>query len=528
MARLAQVVSLVAAAIMCLPVPALAAVCSITPGSSTFESDFDGDGREDLAIGAPAEDVGVTIDAGIVQIHSWEEGDNEHSDAVISQDTPGVAGRSEVLDRWGESRATGDFNGDGFCDLAIGGASEDDASGRVTLLYGSPRGLTTQGAQTFAQDTPGILGASEPGDRFGAALIAGHFGHGPEADLAIGVPGEDVGTTADAGQVNVLFGGSDGLRTARDEVIHQDSPGIQGTAEAFDRFGSVLSAGDLGKTRSFELIIGVPEEDIGGVEDAGAVQVVFGSTDGLSQTDAYLSQATAGIKGGPETAGFFGQAVAAGDFGKTFARDLAIGAPGATVGSTDDAGQVHVLYGSADGPTEYDQTFSSASPGADDFYGYRLAAGQWGRTQRSELAIGIPGLDTEGSTQAGMVSVYYGTPDGLTDSARTGMTRHRGGDETVNTDNDLLTSGGIAFADIDNDGYADLVVGSPLDEYADNAPADSGTVMIWRGGVFDGDGNDEDAYAWSQDASPFAGTAEMRDGWGEIGSNSVPNLESIS
>ncbi len=56
-------------------------------------------------------------------------------------------------------------------------------------------------------------------------------------DLAIGAPNEDIGSATDAGAVNVLYGGPTGLGTAGNQIWTQDSPGIHGTAEAYDWFG---------------------------------------------------------------------------------------------------------------------------------------------------------------------------------------------------------------------------------------------------------------------------------------------------
>jgi hypothetical protein len=56
------------------------------------------------------------------------------------------------------------------------------------------------------------------------------------AVLAIGAPGEDVGALSDAGAVNVIYGSAAGLNAAGDQIWHQDVAGIEGVAEAGDRF----------------------------------------------------------------------------------------------------------------------------------------------------------------------------------------------------------------------------------------------------------------------------------------------------
>ena len=93
----------------------------------------------------------------------------------------------------------------------------------------------------ISQDSPGIPGAAEPGDRFGASISINYLvGETGTVDVAVGAPNEDIGRLADAGEVTIL-------RDVYDEgggalVYDQNSAGVPGSVEAGDRFGRSLDS----------------------------------------------------------------------------------------------------------------------------------------------------------------------------------------------------------------------------------------------------------------------------------------------
>ncbi len=202
--------------------------------------------------------------------------------------------------------ATGDFNGDGFADLAAGIISEDlgpkmDA-GAVQVLYGSASGLTATGNQFLTQDT-----AAERGPEFGYALAAGDYNGDRIADLDIGVIPQ--------GAVNILLGSEVGLvgGTGRPgRFWHQGIPGVRDRPEDYDSFGAALAAGNFNGDGFADLAVGVPWEDIGGISTAGAANVLYGSGSGLSSAGGqFLHQGKAGIEDEAEYFDTFGWSLAA-------------------------------------------------------------------------------------------------------------------------------------------------------------------------------------------------------------------------
>jgi hypothetical protein len=215
---------------------------------------------------------------------------------------------AEPGDSFGAALAAGDFNGDGRADLAVGVAEENNSSGVVQVLYGSAAsGLTATGSQLWSQNSPGIAGGAEFGDLFGADLAAGDFNGDGRADLAVGALGEN----DFAGVVHVLYGAAaSGLTAAGSQLWSQDSPGIEGVAEASDLFGDALAAGDFNGDGRADLAIGAPGEN----NARGVVHVLYGAAaSGLSATGSQLwSQDSPGIAGVAEARDFFGNSLAAG------------------------------------------------------------------------------------------------------------------------------------------------------------------------------------------------------------------------
>ncbi len=142
--------------------------------------------------------------------------------------------------------ASGDFDGDGRSDLAIGAPMDSvgghDDAGAVNVLYGSAgSGLREDADQEFTQDTLGVIATAEANDRFGAALAAGDFDDDGDDDLAIGLPGGRINGVR-AGAVSVLYSSRGRLGQAGDQLWSQGAPGVKG-AVGNDGFGWSLGAG---------------------------------------------------------------------------------------------------------------------------------------------------------------------------------------------------------------------------------------------------------------------------------------------
>lgn len=483
--------------------------------SPAVKGDFNGDGFGDLAIGAPGENNG----AGAVHIlRGSPTGVGTAGSQFWSQNSAGIFDVAEDGDDFGRSLAVGNFNGDGFADLAIGAPGENGEAGAVHVLYGSAAGLTATGNQLWTQASTGVTDNPEPGDHFGATLAAGNVDSSTPADeLVIGVPDEDVGAITDAGIVQVLKGTPSKLTGTGSQTWSQNSTSIVDVAEAGDRFGSSLAIGNLGGTAVVDLAIGVPEEDVGAVTDAGVVHVLRGSTAGLSATgSSQWSQNSAGVGDVAEESDGFGAALAIGNVGGTTHGDLIVGVPGEDIGAVENAGMVQTLPGAAAGPTGTgSQLFSQATvgifdvPETGDEFGYAVAVGNFGGDGVLDLAVGAPGESVGAVPRAGIVHMIRGSSTGL---ITTGNQLWSQNSANVGDDAEANDRFGAALAasNFGNTVHADLAIGVPGESVG--ALSSAGIVHVLPGSAAFLTGTGSKTF--SQNTAGVADTAEAFDAMG--------------
>nr|AFB35615.1 EsmT3 [Streptomyces antibioticus] len=235
--------------------------------SSTAAGDFDGDGIEDLATFYVYENH---AEGGKLWLGT------EDGLSTVPQRLPSAS-----------ATAVADFDRDGYADLATrvfpGGDTEMvDDPGTVKIYYGSPAGPSQTRTRTFTQESAGVPGASEKNDHFGARLSAGDANGDGYPDLAVGVPGEAIGSVAKAGATVLLKGGGAGLTGTGAQAFHQDTPDVPGVAEKNDVFGASLRLLDVTGDGKADLTVSAPGEDLGTVRNGGAVWLLRGAAAGLT------------------------------------------------------------------------------------------------------------------------------------------------------------------------------------------------------------------------------------------------------
>src|SRR5690606_24123779 len=189
--------------------------------------------------------------------------------------------------------------------------------------------------------------------------------------------------------------------TVRDGVAARDQ------VEDNDGFGSTLAVGDFDRDGFGDLVVGVPNEDIFSIADAGAVHVLFGTAGGVSllrqafiEIDWLADEFGAGDFAEPGDR--LGLALAVGDFNRSDVgllpgyQDLAISAPYKAASGAQRACIVCVLQGGASADVVGEARCIRASDtdlGVDSYeaYGIALAAGNFDGDRDQHLAIGREG-----------------------------------------------------------------------------------------------------------------------------------------
>lgn len=423
-------------------------------GRAVAAGDINGDGFEDLIMGAPQEDIGSVANAGAIFVNRGSKYGVTH-EGTTWYSAAHMTGTPSAGANLGWCLAVADLNRDGFDDVVVGAPFETIGSaanaGSIYIMRGSPSGL-----QPWLSLDQADFGANvETGDKFGFSIAIGNFNDDLYPDLVIGSPGED----NSVGAALYVLGTSVGPLGERGVLDLGDSGQVM---QAGDQFGYSIAVGNLMAGPEDEIVCGAPfRSEPSGNVNCGAIMVTPGSPSGPKASSSRYYTAP----GSAQRSANFGFSLAVGRLMQGPYAAVAVGEPLRDIHPVPDAGRVVVIPGGVSGlstssAVEVLESAAGGALGEDDAFGQAVAVGHfWDAADGWEdLAVGSPSEKFGTSASYGQVQILNGGPAGPI-----GIYGWFGFNQgTLNEPPEPSDALGwsLAFGSFDNTGFGNLAVGA--------------------------------------------------------------------
>ncbi|CAC9637578.1 beta strand repeat-containing protein, partial [bacterium endosymbiont of Bathymodiolus sp. 5 South] len=437
--------------------------------------DVNGDGLDDLIVGAYQADLSGKSDAGKSYIVFGKQDTDVINLSTIVAGTGGFVINGESAGDWSGCSVSnaGDVNGDGLDDLIVGAHQANLSSGKSYVVFGKQDTNTIE-LSAIAAGTGGfVINGESEGDWSGYSVSnAGDVNGDGLDDLIVGAYRADPSGKISAGKSYVVFGKKDNTNAIELSAIAAgtSTDGFVINGESADDYSgrSVSSAGDMNGDGLDDLIVSAWAADLSDKTRAGKSYVVFGKQDNTAINLSAIAAGTGGfvIKG--ESVGdLSGYSVSsAGDVNGDGLDDLIIGAINADASGASDAGKSYVVFGKQDNATINLSAITAGTGGfvingesRHDYSGFSVSsAGDVNGDGLDDLIVGAYYANPSDKSNAGKSYVVFGKQDNAAINlsaiaAGTGGFVING--ESVNDWSGYSVS---SAGDVNGDGLDDLIV----------------------------------------------------------------------